>query len=781
MRKARTLAAGVAMLALLAAGAHAQISNPSFEDAVTYTDEAIVLTGTTATAFAHTPVIPQTVVVTNQAKTITYVHGTDYTLGGGARIQRTSTSTIPSGSTVLVTYQVPTLSNWTRYGYTIPGEGATAVLPSYGSPGAEGNFDVLYPNQGASDGYVVCGYQGWGDPKDGGVYQTFDVTSGAGVLLVAARAFSLDFSFHELDIGNRVRAGLVSGAATDRSAVTTWYGENYWGAGWSDISIPVPGPGTYTLFIENHTPWGSGIWNDLWDNVRLEVCQVAIVDGPSTNVTQTSATIEWDTDVPSTSIVYWDQNGPPYDNTSTGDPGTHHSVTLNDLAECATYHYSIKSEAPPCAPATSPDLTFMTACPPCGPTMCNGDFEDTDGGGAPTLVPWHIFGGFDGLHGPGVPPPNDDTYGVPPHSPTHYCGDVESYGNGGNNSGVFQCVTTTPGVQYMARTYIYTQNVGGVPQNTTARIGIDPEGGTNPNAATVQWNINGDTWSYTQHWQTGQQLGWQPIYVFATAAGNVATVFLQVQHKFADAWNITAFDDVTFGEASVATTVAECKAQPPGWPVDMAGRAVTYVYSNPPYFCYVEDDDRVAGIKVAIPDEQPVPSVGDRIDIVGNTEVVNNEAQVAATGITIGTPETPPDPLAATNKSVDGGLSGLQPGIPGGAGLASTGLLLRVFGKCVAVDSLPYPINWLCPFWIDDGCGVEGGTRYDTGGQVTGLRVYYGFATAPYAVGHYLLVTGVAGVEMHDPTPDQQGSGDEYPIRVLYMRDDNDVVDLGAH
>lgn len=769
----------VCLLAVLAFGGQAasQIINPSFEEREQVTDEPVVLTGTGAVNLSHPPVIPETVVVTNQDKTVTYVRGTDYNIGGGVRIARTSNSRIPSGATVLVSYQYATLAGWTRYGYTVPGEGGQAVLPAYGSPGGSGTFDVLYPDQGAADGQVVVGYQGWGDPKNGGVYQTFEVTSGAGVLIISARAFSLNWSFQPTDIGNRVRAGLAIGVATDRSAVTEWYGDrgaqNYWGPGWCDISIPVPGPGTYTLFIENHIAWGSGIWSSLWDNVRLELCQVNITSGPTVTATGTDfATIEWDTDQPSSTIVHWDTDGPPYANTTIGDPGTHHSVTLTGLSDCATYHFSIKSEAPPCAPATSPDLTFMTSCLPCGPTLCNGDFEATDETGNPTLAPWRKIGRFDGLiEGPWF-------FGLTAHSPTHFAGTAASYDKK-DGAALFQTVYTEPGKRYMAQCYIWTQNVGGVPQNTSVRIGIDPLGGTDPNSPSVQWNITGDTWSYTQHWETGAQLGWQPIFVFATAERNISTVFLQVKHKFADAWNVTAFDDVSFGEAVTASSAALCKKLPAGWPVEMTNKAVTYVYPLSPPFCYIEDDDRVAGIKVKLPDDAPMPSVGDRIDIVGYTSVADNEAQVNATSITINAPSTVPDPIGIPNKSVGGGQSGIQPAVPGGVGLSTTGLLVRTFGRCVAIDWVPNPFNWLCPFWIDDGSGINGGTRYDTGQHVTGLKVYYGLATAPYNVGNYLLVTGVAGVEIHDPTPLEPHSGDEYPVRVLYVRDSSDVVDLG--
>ena len=182
---------------------------------------------------------------------------------------------------------------------------------------------------------------------------------------------------------------------------------------------------------------------------------------------------------------------------------------------------------------------------------------------------------------------------------------------------------------------------------------------------------------------------------------------------------------------------------------------------------YVETPNRVCGLRVNWTGGQVSR---DRLVTVSGTMATTaaGERFIAATNVMdrgTGSVST----LAMSSRSVGAGQ-----------GLSTTGLLVTVFGKCVGVDLLPNPTNLLCPFWIDDGCGVDGGTRYDTGELVTGLRVYYGLSTAPYTPGDYLLVTGVAGVEINDPTPEQPASGDERVIRVIYVRSDADVVNLGA-
>ena len=780
-------------------------------------------------------------------------------------------------------FDTGTISPWVTY----QDGGAIAA------PGIMTSGTVWTPGNPTSDGYMLgVGYAGNMRGGNSGAYQTFSVAPGTPLRITGDIAGGVG-GFGNFNGTARWEIRLIDGGFSGPTGGTLLWSRQQTsegGFGWTsiDVTTVAGSSGTATLVL-NYGAWDpQGVWayfGAYFDTLAVEettLPPVIISNVAVTAFTDTTATIEWDTNVLSTSTVYWGLAPvPPYSNSATGPDGTHHAVNLTGLPPGSIIHYSVRSTAAGYEPASSPDADFATpiqfrdiawqwgATPqemvitwntvidarrsaedPANqitttsqvrygtdpnnldqlstfdptltsahsvtltnldvdtkyfyrviatkpgytdmeseihsfetiaiqPELMNGDFEAKDALGNPTLAPWRIFGKFDGLHGPGVPPPNDNLFGVPPHSPTHYCGDVESYGNEGDMSGVFQRVATNQGQDYVVSAFVYTQEVGGAAQDVGCRIGVDPTGGIDPNSPNVIWHTSDlGPFYYTQTWNPPYtQLGWQQIALGFTAASNCATVFLQVHHQWALAWNITAFDDVALGVP--ATTVAEAKSHPAGWSVDLANKAVTYAYELEPAFCYIEDDNRVAGIKVAIPSGGPIPMVGDRIDVQGATEVVDGEARIRATSLTIGTPAPPPPPVCVINKSVDGGQSGPQPGVPGATGLATTGLLVRVFGRCVAVDWMSNPANWLYPFWIDDGSGVDGGSSYQTGEPVRGLKVYYGLSAAPFEAGHYLLVTGVAGVEMYDPTPEQPTNGDQYPIRVLYVRNDSDILDLG--
>jgi hypothetical protein len=86
----------------------------------------------------------------------------------------------------------------------------------------------------------------------------------------------------------------------------------------------------------------------------------------STGITYNSATITWDTDESSTSVVEYGTSAPAYGSTATGPSGTHHVVSLSGLPANTPIHFHVKSAdaATPPNTVTSPDQTFMTAVAP---------------------------------------------------------------------------------------------------------------------------------------------------------------------------------------------------------------------------------------------------------------------------------------------------------------------------------------------------------------------------------------------------------------------------------
>jgi hypothetical protein len=84
-----------------------QTDRESGVDTITVFDEALALEGVTPLELSQDFVVTETVTVTNEAKTQTYVEGVDYrflVIGATTSIERLVTGNIPDGETVLVTY-----------------------------------------------------------------------------------------------------------------------------------------------------------------------------------------------------------------------------------------------------------------------------------------------------------------------------------------------------------------------------------------------------------------------------------------------------------------------------------------------------------------------------------------------------------------------------------------------------------------------------------------------------------------------------------------------------
>ncbi len=90
----------------------------------------------------------------------------------------------------------------------------------------------------------------------------------------------------------------------------------------------------------------------------------------SSNVTQTSATISWNTDEASDSQVEYGTNT-SYGSTTAVDPAqvTAHNVQLDNLEHSTTYHFRVKSRDASGNLATSGDFTFTTPAPDATPPV----------------------------------------------------------------------------------------------------------------------------------------------------------------------------------------------------------------------------------------------------------------------------------------------------------------------------------------------------------------------------------------------------------------------------
>ena len=154
---------------------------------------------------------------------------------------------------------------------------------------------------------------------------------------------------------------------------------------WTSFQIPPLDPGESTESILGWFPSDQGLWNiamyiDYWEAIRennennnfIEV-NVEIPDAGSTfleylsnpkvtNITQTSATIEWETNVGSDSRIYYGSIAGPYSSEEYLDIYTRsHSIRLTDLRPSTTYHFSVTSRGMLGNSIQSKEKTFVTS------------------------------------------------------------------------------------------------------------------------------------------------------------------------------------------------------------------------------------------------------------------------------------------------------------------------------------------------------------------------------------------------------------------------------------
>ena len=256
------------------------------------------------------------------------------------------------------------LYGWTPYTYQPDtGEPEEPVAGCVGDSSCQ--FNVLIPSS-VPDGQNVCGIQSSGETGNGGVYQTFYWYGSAGTISVTARAFSEKYDYTSMDNGCRVRMGLVNSSSQSRDDVTSWV-TFPWSSNWNTRSVSIPGPGTYTLFIESYQPNTDAIMSTLWDNAVFEpLPDIPITTEPTATVPgnssypDTSVSIQWTTGVPcSTKVEYGltSSYGQVYEDDT---PVTQHVAIITGLTHSQLYYYHAKSSAEGYLDWTSDNLTFET-------------------------------------------------------------------------------------------------------------------------------------------------------------------------------------------------------------------------------------------------------------------------------------------------------------------------------------------------------------------------------------------------------------------------------------
>ena len=144
--------------------------------------------------------------------------------------------------------------------------------------------------------------------------------------------------------------------------------------------------------------------------------------------------------------------------------------------------------------------------------------------------------------------------------------------------------------------------------------------------------------------------------------------------------------------------------------VSIAGKIATSAETDFADFFYIEESDRVNGIRIAVP-AGPVAGLarGSVVNVIGTLgTTLAGERQLTGPIVIVVDTDDPLAPMGMPNRSVGGGTIGSPPlgqyGVLGGTGLNNVGLLVTTWGRVTATGS-GYAV-------IDDGSGTP--VRLDT-------------------------------------------------------------------
>jgi hypothetical protein len=254
-------------------------------------------------------------------------------------------------------------------------------------------------------------------------------------------------------------------------------------------------------------------------------------------------TVRWRTDVPADSTVEYAHRHPPYKRT-VYNPAllTEHAVTLGSLAPHSPYHLRVQSSAAGRRPARSRDMAVCTQ-PATANLLVNPGFEQGSGASPRAVIPgWTAAGNIDIKVSDGT-----WFWGVPPRSGNWL---LQGAVNGSSSSGhIHQRVPVTPGESYTFSAWATTRHR----ENNTwkydvwndrgrlifLRLGIDPNGGLNPNSPSVRWTPR----SYSH-------LRYANPAITTTATADHLTVFVAFTGQGGE-WHLYGLDDCVLTPAGV--------------------------------------------------------------------------------------------------------------------------------------------------------------------------------------------------------------------------------------
>ena len=311
--------------------------------------------------------------------------------------------------------------------------------------------------------------------------------------------------------------------------------------------------------------------------------------------------------------------------------------------------------------------------------------------------------------------------------------------------------TITDNVAVSSGGNAYLVNSNSVFRNTIVSYGTAPIGGavykntsSNPTFDHSDFWLNGDQPFEPTSWDPtlgGDNRLYNPLFV-DRASGNYH--LMSVSGCIDAGTNVSApIDDLDgnprpqgagfdigayeYGPAPSLRTIVEIKRERDGERVAISDVVISGAFDG---FFYIEQQDRVAGIRVVWPTSVPMNHV---VSVSGFLETRNGvERQIRADGVTVGDPDGI-EALGMGNRSLIGGNFEYNAGPPAsgqmgkvGTGPNNIGLLIRTWGRVIPATA--------SSFVIEDGSGV-------------GPTVILPAEVTPPAEGRFVRVTGISSIE----------------------------------
>lgn len=282
--------------------------------------------------------------------------------------------------------------------------------------------------------------------------------------------------------------------------------------------------------------------------------------------------------------------------------------------------------------------------------------------------------------------------GITAHSGSAFLG--KAVNSGQPKGGAYQRVTGLPSATYQFNIFVRLYVLDHPYNETKHRIGIDPNGGTDPNSGNVRWSA----WDY--NFWLGKSEWKQLSSPSVSVTGGACTVFLQYEDTANPGWHIHAYDDAVLSSAKLqtqtASSPADAKSFEDGAVVQMGGViATTNKNALGASVLYVENTDRTSGIRIDTNGIATAVTEGNTVNVTGVMATNSNgERYIGATSINAGS-GTPVKPLGLTNGDIGGADADYEAGPPqvgqrgvaGAVGINNVGLLVRTTGNVVGSGS----------------------------------------------------------------------------------------------